>query len=298
MDYFKALDTFVRVARSGSFAAAAGELGLSRAMVSKTIGELEARFGVRLVNRTTRRVSPTDAGAELYEFATRLLAEVANQDASMGRYQAQAVGTLKILAPRTFGSLHLGRALAEFSLENPDIAVTLIVDTPTTRELEFSSQYDISIRVDPIASTNVVARRLGSVRWVVCGSPKYLRRRGAPKSPADLASHNCLLHSDGFPYRSWKIGKPPDTQDLHVHGTFISNSVLALRDAAIGGLGLTFLPTYSCEEALRSGVLVRVLEAWEIPDTPLYALIASNKFIPKKLRTLLDFLSDWAAREL
>jgi len=298
MDYFKALDTFVRVARAGSFAAAAAELGLSRAMVSKSIGELESHYGVRLLNRTTRRVSPTDPGTDLYEFATRLLANIANQEAAMGRHQAQPVGMVKILAPRTFGSLHLGKALAEFSQQNPDIAVTLVLDTPSARELDFSSQYDISIRVDPIASTNVIAKRLGSVHWVVCCSPLYLRRRGNPRQPSELAGHNCLVHTDGFPTRSWRIGKPPAVQELRVAGTFMSNSVLALRDAAIAGLGLALLPTYSCSEALRTGALVRVLEAWEIPDTPLYALMASNKFIPKKLRTLLDFLSDWAAREL
>ena len=209
MDYFKALDAFVKVVRSASFAAAASELGLSRAMVSKTIGELEARVGVRLLNRTTRQVAPTEAGAEFHEFATRLLRDIAEQETAMTRHQAQAVGALKILAPRTFGSLHLGRALAEFALQHPDIAITLVLDTPTTRELEFSSDFDISIRVVPVVSTNVVAKRLGSVRWAVCGSTNYLRDHPAPQRPEGLTHHNCLVHIEGFPYRSWKFGQPP-----------------------------------------------------------------------------------------
>ena len=110
--------------------------------------------------------------------------------------------------------------------------------------------------------------------------------------------HNCLVHSDGFPYRAWQMGKAPNIQQLRVSGTFTSNSVLALRDGAIAGLGLVLLPTYSCIDALRSETLVRVLKDWEIPDTPLYGLMASNKFMPKKFRTLLDYLSAWASREL
>jgi DNA-binding transcriptional LysR family regulator len=298
MDHFKALEIFARVSRCENFSAAAAEMALSRAMVSKTIDRLEARLGVRLFNRTTRRVCLTAAGAEYCEFATRLLKELAERETALAASQSSAAGSIRVLAPRSFGSLHLGQALAEFSMLHPGVRVTLTLETPASSELQFGSDFDVAIRTVPLLSKNVVARHLASVRWVVCAARAYLERRAAPCTIDDLSAHNCLLHTDGFPHRTWRFGAGPQFRELHVTGTFSSNSIITLRDAAIAGVGIALLPLYACKDALLDGRLISLLEEAPISDTPLYALIPSNRLVPKRVRILLGFLAERVARVL
>lgn len=298
MDYFKALETFVSVNKLGSLSAAAKELSLSRAMISKSLADLESHVGVRLINRTTRRISLTEAGAEFYVFATRILQEISEQERFLSTFQKRTTGSLKILSPESFGSIHLAKAIAEFCLRHPDIKATLILETPSSRELDFTTEYDIAIRVIPLSGMSVVARTLASLPWAICASPQYIHNHGHPERPEDLLQHNCLLHSEGFPHRNWKFGDVHKGIELSVGGTFAANSLIVLRDAAIEGLGIALLPVYACKDAIQSGRLIRLLPSHTVPDTPLCALIPSNRFIPEKVKAMLDFLSAWAAREL
>jgi DNA-binding transcriptional LysR family regulator len=298
MDYFKAMDSFVRVARAGSFSAAAVETGMSRAMVTKHIAALEGRVGVRLLNRTTRRVSLTEMGVQFYEFGARMLRELAEQELALGRLQREPAGVLRIIAPRSFGTLHLGSALAKFSAAYPDIHVTLILGDSSANDFDFASEFDLAIRLTPIASSTIVARKIASLQWAVCASPEYLLRHGEPAQPKDLAGHNCLLHAGNYPDRLWRFGDARRHSAIQPRGNFSTDSVIALRDAAIGGLGIALLPLYCASEALRAKQLVRILAGHPLPDSPLYVLIPDNRHVPRKVRTLIAFLAKWAGSEL
>lgn len=283
------------MAKSNSFSTAADELQLSRAMVSKTVSELETHLGVRLLNRTTRRVSLTQAGSEFYEFAVRLLREISDKELALSQQQKVPAGFLRILAPRAFGSLHLGRALAEFSALYPDIHTTLVLgSTSTSGEFEFMAEYDLTLRMGPTISTNIISRKLATLGWAVCASPEYLERHGVPQTPDDLVTHNCLLHTQNFPHRFWRFGGIKNARSVRLGGTFAASSVIALRDAAVEGLGIALLPLYCCKGELQENKLVRVLEKYPTPDTELHAVVAGHRYISPKVRALIAYLARWA----
>jgi len=295
MDYLKSLDSFVRVAKAASFSAAAAESGVSRAMVTKNVAALDKRVGVRLLNRTTRKVSLTEQGARFCEFAQRMLRELEDQELYLGRLQKEPAGSLRILAPRSLGALHLGGALAQFSAAFPDIHVKLVLSGSQVNEFDFASEFDLAIRLSPLASTTIVARKIASLRFAVCASPSYLERHGAPQQPRDLMDHNCLLHAGNFPDRFWRFGDSRRHRTIKLKGSFSADSVIALRDAAIAGLGIALLPMYCASEALRSGALVRLLEDHPLPETPLFVLIADSRHVPRRIRLLIAFLAKWAS---
>ena len=298
MDYLKSMDSFVRVAKAGSFSAAAAQIRMSRAIVTKNVAALERRVGVRLLNRTTRSVSLTEMGAQFYEFATRILREFADQELALERQQSEPAGSLRIIAPRSFGTLHLGSALAQFSAAYPDIHITLILGDSSSNEFDFASEFDLAIRLTPLASTTVVARKIASLRWAVCAAPEYLEKHGTPARPRDLAAHNCLLHAGNYPDRYWRFGGSRRQSAIKLKGNFSTDSVIALRDAALAGLGVALLPLYCASDALREGKLVRLLENHALPDSPLFVLIADNRQVPGKLRALIAFLAKWAGSAL
>lgn len=294
MDYLKSLDSFVRVAKSSSFSLAAAEIGVSRAMVTKNVAALEKRVGVRLLNRTTRQVSLTEMGAQFYEFARRMLRELEDQELSLGRLQKEPLGSLRIIAPRSFGTLHLGSALAQFSAMYSDMHVKLVLSSSTSNEFDFASDFDVALRLSPLASSTIVARKIASLRWAVCAAPSYLQQHGTPKLPRELTEHNCLLHAADFPDRFWRFGDSRRHRTIKLKGSFSADSVIALRDAAIAGLGIALLPMYCAGDALREGKLVQLLENHALPETPLFVLIADNRHIPRKIRLLIGFLAKWA----
>ncbi len=196
MDRLKAMETFVRVVRDGSFAAAAAKLGLSRAIVTKHVMQLEKQLGVRLINRTTRRSSVTDIGQGYFDFCVRVLAEMAEQDALVTRLQEEPRGELKLLAPKSFGSLHLGNVAAEFMALYPEIRVSLMLSDVSLHAFDLVEHgFDLAIRLHSPSDSSLVARRIGSFHWLPCASPAYLTAHGAPATLDDLARHKCLLHS-------------------------------------------------------------------------------------------------------
>lgn len=298
MDRLKTMESFVRVVKVGSFSAAAGQLGMSRAMVTKHVMALERRLGARLLNRTTRRLALTEIGGEYYEFCTRILRELETEEFSVARLQKEPQGSLRVIAPKSFGSLHLGAAIARFAQEYPRIAVSLILEDSSVRTFEFAeNEYDVAIRLSPIANSTIAARKIGALPWVVCAAPAYLKRHGAPVTPKDLARHNCLLHVKLSPDRIWRFGGTGKTSgSIKVDGTFSSNSVLILRDAALAGLGVALLPTYCVGRDLRAGTLRQVLTQFPIRDRPLYVLFPENRLVPKKVRIFINFIAAWYRR--
>jgi DNA-binding transcriptional LysR family regulator len=293
MDLLKAMESFVRAARAGSFAAAAAQSDLSRAIVGKHIQDLENHLGVRLFFRTTRRLALTEAGAEYKAFCERLLEEISEQREALGTLQQTTRGALKIMAPKSFGNIHLSPTIAEFSERHPQINVSLILaDDPMNGRYIVENGLDAAIRLSPAPDSSVVSRRIGFLRWQLCAAPSYLRARGTPSDPGELAGHNCLMHLRTTPDRTWRLRGPHGEAAVKVGGSFAANSSLALRSGALRGLGIALLPSYCVSGDLAAGRLVKVLPDDHIEPRPVFLLYPNRRHLPAKVRLLIDFLVD------
>ncbi|HEY7383125.1 MAG TPA: LysR family transcriptional regulator [Beijerinckiaceae bacterium] len=298
MDLFKAMESFVRTARAGSFARAASQSGMSRAIVSKHIQDLEDYLGARLFHRTTRRLSLTEVGREYQTFCARLLDDMAEQREAVRKLQQTACGSIKLMAPKSFGNIHLSAAIAEFVEKFPGIHVSmLLADDPKNSHHLVENGLDLAVRLSPISDSSLVSRRIGSLRWLLCCSPGYIERSGAPAGPEDLVQHNCLLHLRTNPDNAWTLSGPRGDVVVEVGGSFAANSSLALRSAALRGLGIAFLPAYCVSSDLASGRLVEVLRAYPVAPRAVYLLYPHRRHLPAKVRLLIDFLVERFSRD-
>ena len=292
MDRLKTMDSFVRVVRAGSFAAAATQLGVSRAIVSRHLQDLEDYLGARLFNRTTRRLGLTATGSEYYGFCVRVLDEMEAHRGSASRLQREPRGTIKVMAPKSFGNLHIGPAVADFIARYPEVHVALLLsdDSLNTYDL-IESGFDLAIRLSPVAESSVISRRIGLLRWILCSSPDYLARHGAPRSPHDLVRHNCLVHLRSTPDSVWRLRGRGGEAAVKVSGSMSANSSLALSAGALRGLGIALLPAYCIQPDLEAGRLVEVLPAYHLPERPIFALYPHRRNQPHAVRLLIDFLA-------
>ena len=283
------LRAFVEVVASGGFSRAAARLGLSKSIVSRRVAALEADVGVRLLSRTTRGVSLTDAGIELNKRALQILAEVEEAlDAVAGRDNVIA-GTLRLAAPLSFGVSHLAGALAEFAATHPQLQLDV---TYSDRFVDVVREgYDAAVRIAELKDSSLVARRLAPVRTAIVASPVYLARRGTPQTPRDLAAHEALIYTGTANPEVWRFRSGPRTIAVRVQGRFRADNGDALREAAIAGLGVTLLPTWLTTADVSRGALVEVLSTYNRPEGSLYVLRPPGPMAPGKVRALVDFLS-------
>jgi DNA-binding transcriptional LysR family regulator len=295
MDRFKTIDSFVRVATAGSFSAAAKQLGMSRALVSLHVTDLEKRLGVRLLNRTTRSLTLTDAGANYFEYCQRMLAEMNEQESSITQLQKEPRGSLKVAAPKSFGTLYLSDAVVSFSARYPNIQLSLILEDYSFRAYDFVEQgLDVAVRLGDLPDSTLVARKIATLQWIVCASPKYLAHKGEPKTPADLGKHTCLAHVNLDPNdRAWRLHNSDHVISVKISGAFSSNSALVLRKAALAGLGIGYLPLYCIEEDLKAGALRKILTNYSPPQRPIYVVYPPAARVSERVRTFVDFLADW-----
>ena len=295
MDRLRAMESFVQVVRSGSFAEAARQLGLSRAMVSRHVQDLEDHLRVRLLNRSTRALHLTDAGSKHYDFCRSLLDQIEERERELAHDRLAPRGSLKIVASKSFGSLHLSDAIIAFAHRYPDIRATLILDDFSFRAYDFvDSGLDVAIRLTPIADVAIVTRKLITLHWLLCAAPDYLDRHGAPDDPRDLGDHQCLTHINlDLNDRLWQLEGTDGPASLKVEPRFLSNSALVLRKAALAGLGIGLLPRYCIEDDLRDGRLVPVLPAFRPPERTLYAAFPHRRLTPQPVRLFIDFLVEW-----
>lgn len=294
MDQIRAMDSFVRVVRARSFSQAAREAGLSRALITKHVQVLEARIGARLMNRTTRSLALTEIGAAYYDFCRRILGEIEEEERALRDMQTEPRGSLRVLVPKSFGSLHMGEAVAAFARRYPDIRVTLVMDDASLHAINLVTQgYDIAVRLSDVHDSSLVVRRLATLHWTVCASPDYLARCGTPQSPPDLAAHNCLMHITLGADRQWRFERGRRTVAVKIAGTYTANSVIALRDAARAGVGIALLPTYCAAADLADGTLQPVLGGWCIAERPLYVVYPYGDRPPQKVRLFAAFLAEW-----
>lgn len=287
----------MRVVRAGSFTIAANQLGLSRALVSRHVSDLEQKLGVRLLNRSTRSLNLTEEGQSYLEFCEQLFRDIEAKERAIVRTRTEAVGTLKLTAPKSFGVVHLADAVVAFAAIQPKLRVSLILEDVSFRLGEFSEKgLDLALRITSVRNVSFVEEAITPMEWIVCASPDYLAREGRPAKPADLAAHACLVHVNVLPSDNiWRFEGPKGKQSIKVTGTFMSNSALALRKAALAGLGIALVPRYVVADDLAAGLLVAVLPRHRTTARPLLAVYPRMPAVPQKVRIFVDFLKDWFA---
>ncbi len=286
------MEIFIEVARQRSFSEAGRRLGLTRAMVSKHILQLEDKLQARLLHRSTREVSLTDAG-QAY-LAPCMATVVQSQEAARALSQAtqagaELAGPLRIQAPSSFGSEWLADAVARFSLPHPQLSPLLYVDDALLDPIEHG--FDLTIRVGGIPDVHALAMRpLAPCRGVLCASPAYLARYGVPQAPQDLHQHRCLHFSHLTDGTQWHFARGEERQSVRVQAAFTANNGLVLQQAAQRGLGIVYNTTFLAWRALLEGTLVPVLADWELPLNHLSALYPASRQPSAKVRALIDFL--------
>jgi DNA-binding transcriptional LysR family regulator len=284
------MKVFEKVAKHNSFSAAADNMGLSKAMVSKHIASLENSLDVLLLNRTTRRLSLTESGAAYLERVKNILSDIEETELAVSTLSSEPRGTLKLTAPTSFGAFHLARAIGGYKQIYPEVKIEMVL-TERFHDL-VEDGIDLAIRVGHLEDSSLIARRLASARMVVCGSPGYLKKHGIPKTPEDLADHECLIYSIRTPVNEWSFQKDNKQFNIRVSGDIRSNIGDALRVAAMQDSGLIQLPTYMTGLDIKAGRLQVVLEDYEPPESPINALYLHRKHLSAKVRTFVDYLYD------
>lgn len=292
MDKLASIRAFCTVVRQSSFSAAARELGVSTAMVSKQIRRLEDELGARLLNRSTRQVCLTEAGTDYFRRCGQLLAQLEDMERSVRTLSEEVCGTLKLSAPSTFGTLYLVPAILDYKRRHPQVAVNLRLSPQVPDLLEGGFDLAIYAGNARLDDTSLLARRLGSFRMIVCASHDYLERHGEPVQPQDLARHNCLIFHTEVAHDDWLFRTDGSEIAVHVAGDLHSNQGNALRIAALGGLGIVRLPSYLVQEDLAAGRLREILCAFHSPPRAVYALHHQRRHVPAKVRTFIDFLAE------
>ncbi|TAN51737.1 MAG: LysR family transcriptional regulator [Rhodospirillales bacterium] len=288
MDRLAALRSFLSVADNRSFSQAARQLGLSKSLISRQISGLEAELGVRLISRTTRRLSLTEAGQAYGERCQRILADLEEADRAVGNLQASPRGRLKVTAPMSFGTLHLAPALPRFLERFPEVGLDLSLSDRIVDLIE--EGFDLAIRIGRLNESSLVAKRLCAMPRVICASPDYLRRHGEPKHPADLGHHCCFTHSELA--QEWRLKDDQGRlEGIEVKGSVRANNGEALRDLALAGLGIIYLPSFFIGPDLRAKRLIPLLEAYTPQDSGLYAVYPHSRHLSPKVRAFLDFLA-------
>ncbi|MFE5407574.1 LysR substrate-binding domain-containing protein [Microbacterium sp. NPDC056569] len=292
MDRLVVMKTFVTVAKSSSFSAAARELAISGSLVSRHVADLERQVGVRLVNRTARSVSLTEAGKRYAEFAERILDEIDDEDASLSGSRDAPEGTLSIICPKWIGTLEVGDAIAAFVREHPKIQVRFELGGMSDRNYDFLDRgYDVAFHTRDLRDSNVLVRRVSELPFVLAASSDYLRRKGTPETVAELNDHLCLLHPND---PVWRLGSGADTIHFKVQdAAVIANSYLVIEKLLEEGCGIALIPRRPAEARLATGDLVELLPQHQPPARALYAVHGPGGRTPERVRIFLDFMTAW-----
>ena len=290
MDKLAGMQAFARVVEAGSFVKAAAHLHISTTAASRLVADLEANLGLRLLQRTTRRLSLTEAGAAYFERCQQILAAIDEAEAVVGHEGRQPFGTLRLSAPVAFGNRHLAPLLAAFGARYPEVKVDVAL---ADRVVDLVDEgFDVAVRIVGHLADTLVARRLTTVRMVICASPEYVRAHGLPRTPADMAAHNCLLYTLTERNNEWTFTGRRGTQTAKVGGGLRSNNGELLRTAALAGEGVVLQPTFMVGEDLQRGTLVRLLPGFELAELAAWAVYPTRRHLPAKVRAFVDFLAE------
>jgi DNA-binding transcriptional LysR family regulator len=288
MDQFKQISTFVDVAAKGSLSAAARAEGIAPAMIGRRLDALEERLGVKLLQRTTRKIALTNEGLAFLEDCQRILAELENAESAVSERSARASGHLLISAPAGFGRQHVAPLLPSFLSEHRDVTVTLNLND---RVVDLIGEgIDVAIRIAALSDSNLIGVKLADNKRVVVASPAYIKRHGAPRSLDDLAKHNCLAISSEGSQRGWTFRQNGKNVTLKVAGNMVCNDGAVLHDWALAGKGLAWRSMWEVGTAIESGELVTVLDEFAAPGNDIYAVFAQRRHLPLRIRAFVDFL--------
>jgi DNA-binding transcriptional LysR family regulator len=287
-DILTGMRVFTTVVDTGSFAAAADKLDLSRGMTSRYVAQVEAHLGVRLLNRTTRRLSLTETGNDYFQRATQVLALVEEAERAATQETGEPRGTLRINTSVAFGARHLGNAISDFLQRYPQVKADLTLNDRVVDLIE--EGFDVALRIARKIDPGLVARPITRARLVACASPDYLKKHGVPKSPADLVHRNCLTYAYSGPKLEWRFTRRGRVQTVKVTGRLHGNNGEMICHAAAAGLGIIVQPTFLAYELLREKKLVRILEGWEADELTIFAVYPSRQFLTPKVRSFIDFL--------
>jgi DNA-binding transcriptional LysR family regulator len=291
LDHLAAMAVFARVVEAGSFSGAAESLGLSKSAVSKHVARLEERLAVRLLNRTTRRLSLTEAGTAVYEPCRQLVADADAAEAAVSHLASAPRGRLRINVPMSFGQRHVAPALPDFMARYPELTVDLQLNDRTVDLVE--EGYDMAVRIGELPDSSLLARRLAPLNRVVAAAPGYLDRAGRPAHPRELRQHTCLLYSYLSSGREWRFRGPDGEVRVPVGGPLEANNGDALLAAAREGAGLVMLPTFLAGDDVRAGALEPVLTDWtREPGGAVSAVFPPGRKLSPKVRVFVDFLAE------
>ena len=296
MDRFEAMRVFCSVIEAGGFAAAADQMGISTSAVSRHVAQLEAHLNVRLLNRTTRRMSPTDEGFAYFERCTQLLADLDETEASVSGEARRPRGRLRLTAPITLAVLRLAPAFAAFSLAYPEITLDIVLSDNVA---DFTEEgLDLAIRVGRVGSENVVARHIGETALLIAAAPAYLARAGTPLTPDELTRHACFTYSFSSTGNFWELedaaGEP---FSVRIGGAIKANSGLFLAEMAVAGSGIVYGPCFILQPLIEQGKLVRLLPDWRTRRLPIHVVYPTRRHLSAKVQAMTAFLAEWFANQ-
>ncbi|MAM88599.1 MAG: LysR family transcriptional regulator [unclassified Hahellaceae] len=290
MDKFLEMQTFTAVVEAGSFVGAADGLAMSKAAVSRYIADLEARLGLRLLHRTTRRLSLTEEGDVFYYRCRELLASLDAAETELSSRRGEASGLLRVNAPLTFGISHLAPLWGDFLEQNPKVRIDINLSDRMVDLVE--EGYDIAIRIAALSNSTLISRRFASTRIVMCASPGYLEAFGEPQTPADLTSHRIIAYSYSAKGDEWHFDGPGGPVSVRTRPAMSSNNGDTCRALALAGQGVTLQPDFLVGRDIADGSLVEVLPEYHAAELGIYAMYPTRKHVAPKVTALIDFLQE------
>jgi DNA-binding transcriptional LysR family regulator len=277
---------FTRVVQAGSFTKAAAELRMPKSTVSRKVSELEERLRARLLQRTTRKLSLTDAGRTYYDYGARIVGEIEDAERAVSSLQETPRGLLRVTAGLNAG--WLGPIVADYLKRYPEVRIDLVC---TERRVDLvDERFDVGIRSGPLADSTLIARSLGTVRWLFVATPAYLERRGRPKTPGDLKHHDCLLFGPVLRGATLHLERGDRSEQVAFTARMLVGDFGIQHASVAAGLGIGLMPAYQCMEDLRARRLERVLRDWDLPPTPVHAVYPSTRHLSPKVKSFLDHL--------
>ena len=293
MDTLDLMRTFVAVVDSMSFTAAGRRLGRSKALISKHVGELESRLGVRLMNRTTRSVQVTEIGRAYYDRARGLIADFDSLEDAVKAEAGQPRGRLRITAPQTLGELELMEMLKAFRGRYPKLELEVFL---ADRLVDLIAEgFEIALRITTLADSSLIARKLCDVRLLLCATPAYLTARGTPQLPTDLGQHDCIVDSNIRWRENWRFGDPESGDLVRVESCLTVNSATAVHRAVSEGMGVGFIPEFVVARELKAGRLVSLFDEQNSHRLGVYLVYPHRLHLSAKVRAFIDFTADWYA---
>lgn len=290
-DRLNGMRVFAQVVEAKSFSAAADKLGMSKSLASRHVSALESALSVKLLNRSTRKLSLTEAGALFYEHCARIVQEAELAEERLSRTQSEPAGLVKVTAVQAFAVRHVLPALSEFYQRYPKIRVKL---SCSNRSLDLGDEgFDLGIRVSFSPDPNLVARKLAPNRAVLCASPAYVERHGMPRRIEELGEHECVLFPALAPKGVWTLRRGRRKYSVSVKGVLETDDMDAVRSAVVAGLGIGILPVYMVGDALQQKQLVPLLRQFQVvPESAIYLVYLPNRTLSSRVRALIDFLAD------